>query len=659
MRSFPQRLYCPGTLARQAALWVCVLSLLVAALVWALGRLWLIPAIETGERAAASAEALRMRDSYLEAASGMVRAQRDWTRWQQLADAANGVGLEHLLPYVSPARLADLGVDWVALFKPDASTVFTAELSGRQVIFDSQRLAGALRPDSEFGRHLYRLAASGDPYVISGIVRFPTGRYYSALAPVQGLHASGEPAGFLLWATRADRIVLRSQSTFLRNNTRVLSLTSRQLPDEVVAWRHAGRTTDAPLTLMRSFRVDSWIGVSDLDGRPALFLGQSLRRDQSQLAAAQVNRLALIAVVAILLVGLAAVWVVQSRLGARLAALGGALRRLERPGQVEPLAIRADDELGEVVRAVNTLIGRKNAAEAGRVISEQRFEHLFEHLAHGLLLVEGGRVVQANPAAGEQFGDCLPGTALAGLFCDDDARAMAICARCAEPAGQQVSWRGQCRLLGRSGAFEAELTVTRLPGADGGGLLLQVDDISEREANWHAVRQLAFHDALTGLVNRTLFLDRLEHRLAQDARAGGTFVLMYMDLDGFKAVNDHLGHAAGDRVLQVAAQRMAACLRDGDTLARLSGDEFALLLEGEQGHGSVVQIANRLLAELEAPIVLDGGPVRVSASIGVLLAQAAGMSAATALERADAAMYRAKHAGKAGIAFWDGAPLTV
>jgi diguanylate cyclase (GGDEF)-like protein/PAS domain S-box-containing protein len=174
-------------------------------------------------------------------------------------------------------------------------------------------------------------------------------------------------------------------------------------------------------------------------------------------------------------------------------------------------------------------------------------------------------------------------------------------------------------------------------------LLCLIEDVTARRAAQDALTHRALHDPLTGLPNRALFADRLEHALTDAHRTGLRSGLVYLDLDGFKHVNDTAGHAAGDELLQQVAARLRQCLRPGDTLARLGGDEFAVLCPGSSGAATVV--AERLLHALRAPVVLAAGTYCVSASLGVTLTLPQD-SADTAVQRADAAMYAAKRSGK-------------
>ena len=159
-----------------------------------------------------------------------------------------------------------------------------------------------------------------------------------------------------------------------------------------------------------------------------------------------------------------------------------------------------------------------------------------------------------------------------------------------------------------------------------------------------AVRQ-AFHDALTGLPNRALFLDRLEHALARARRAKATLTVLFVDLDRFKLINDTLGHAAGDELLVQAAQRLRASVREADTPARFGGDEFAVLLEDDTHTADAIQVAQRVIDALKVPFDVRDREAFVSASVGIATSHAGQEDAADLLRNADVAMYRAKQEG--------------
>ena len=155
------------------------------------------------------------------------------------------------------------------------------------------------------------------------------------------------------------------------------------------------------------------------------------------------------------------------------------------------------------------------------------------------------------------------------------------------------------------------------------------------------LRHLAFHDPLTGLANRMLFYDRLTHAVATHTRKDRTFAVLFIDLDGFKEINDRLGHNAGDTVLQVTAERLRTGLRATDTVARFGGDEFAIVLEDLASAADARPTAQRVVDAVQEPIDIDGMPARVSASVGIAV-NSPGATAADLIRDADTAMYAAK-----------------
>jgi diguanylate cyclase (GGDEF)-like protein/PAS domain S-box-containing protein len=184
------------------------------------------------------------------------------------------------------------------------------------------------------------------------------------------------------------------------------------------------------------------------------------------------------------------------------------------------------------------------------------------------------------------------------------------------------------------------------------GSVITLRDTSERKRAEETIRYLAYHDSVTGLPNRALFQDRFAVALAQAQRHHQAFVLMSLDLDRFKAVNDSLGHAAGDSLLQEIGQRLASALRQSDTVARVGGDEFMLLLPGSAITGDAAKIAAKLLKAIARPLLFEGQRLQVSGSIGISLYPYDGDDAETLLKRADSAMYRAKERGRNNYRFF-------
>jgi diguanylate cyclase (GGDEF)-like protein/PAS domain S-box-containing protein len=171
-------------------------------------------------------------------------------------------------------------------------------------------------------------------------------------------------------------------------------------------------------------------------------------------------------------------------------------------------------------------------------------------------------------------------------------------------------------------------------------------DITRRKQDEEQIRRQANYDALTGLPNRTLLVDRLARALAAAHREELKVALLFVDLDRFKGVNDSLGHAVGDELLQQVAGRLRDCLRETDTVARFGGDEFVVMLEGVRHANDAAQVAKKLIADLERPFALVGREVFIGASVGITLYPDDSQDADNMLRNADMAMYRAKDAGR-------------
>jgi diguanylate cyclase (GGDEF)-like protein/PAS domain S-box-containing protein len=192
--------------------------------------------------------------------------------------------------------------------------------------------------------------------------------------------------------------------------------------------------------------------------------------------------------------------------------------------------------------------------------------------------------------------------------------------------------------------------VTVVPGPDGrpAWFAVSAQDITERRRTEQDLRELtnvlaerAVRDPLTGLANRALLEERLRAVLARDARTGDTSGILFLDLDGFKAVNDAYGHHVGDVVLRVVADRLAATVRPSDTLARIGGDEFVILVEGATPEG-VAALADRLRDAVAEPLAVDDLNLNIGVSVGIAMSQAGTTAPSTLLARADEGMYAEK-----------------
>lgn len=198
--------------------------------------------------------------------------------------------------------------------------------------------------------------------------------------------------------------------------------------------------------------------------------------------------------------------------------------------------------------------------------------------------------------------------------------------------------------------FEARLT--RLT-AESGDLVAVVRDITERKRVEEEIRYRANYDQLTGLPNRELLVERLTQAINRSHRDPCRLALLFVDLDHFKQVNDTLGHALGDRLLQQAAERLSHCVRESDTVARQGGDEFVVLLQDLDHPRDAAQVASKIIDLLEDPFQLDGHAAHIGASVGITLYPEDGDDVLTLFRNADLAMYRAKDAGRNTFQFFE------
>jgi len=216
-------------------------------------------------------------------------------------------------------------------------------------------------------------------------------------------------------------------------------------------------------------------------------------------------------------------------------------------------------------------------------------------------------------------------------------------------------YRGMLLNRRRDGStYHEEKTITPLRDSKGTitHFIASGKDVSDRVRAQEKLEFLAHHDTITGLPNRVLLADRLEQALVRARRDEVSVAVLFLDLDGFKAINDTAGHDVGDRLLAEVATRLQATVRERDTVARLGGDEFAIILEGAKSMSAVGGIARKLLYALAAPVNIDGSELYVTTSIGVSRFGRDGEDVHTLLRKADSAMYRAKEAGKNTFRFY-------
>ncbi|HYQ84129.1 MAG TPA: PAS domain S-box protein, partial [Rubrobacter sp.] len=303
-----------------------------------------------------------------------------------------------------------------------------------------------------------------------------------------------------------------------------------------------------------------------------------------------------------------------------------------------------------VVVQTRDITERKRVEEALRE-AEERFRRSFEDAAIGMALVApNGRFLRTNRSLCEILGYReveLLGKTFQEITHPEDLDADLDQVR-RMLDGEIRTYQMEKRYFHKEGQVVwALLSVSMVYDEEGEPLYFvsQIQDISERKVLEERLEHRAFHDSLTDLPNRQLFVDRLGQALRRTGRRHTRIAVLFMDLDGFKVVNDSLGHQVGDLLLTVVAQRLRRCLRPEDTLARFGGDKFVVLIEALDDRAQAVRVAERMTEEVRSPFLMEGRDLYVIASIGISLGDARTHDPDDLLREADTAMYRAKDEG--------------
>ena len=312
---------------------------------------------------------------------------------------------------------------------------------------------------------------------------------------------------------------------------------------------------------------------------------------------------------------------------------------LKRFGELASLAL----DNARLLQSAQHEVDERGRAEDALRVSEDRYRRLSDATSEALAIHRDGVILEVNAAFARLLGyaaeDCIGRSVL-----DFASAETAAIIRAGDYSEASKAPLEVAALASDGTTFPVEVSWRQIPYPDGRPAdVVAVRDLRERRRLEAELSRSAFYDGLTGLPNRALLLDRVSHALSfvrpdEDGPIG--FILL--DLDRFKVINESLGHAAGDRLLELVGRRLSECLRPGDTVARFGGDEFAVLLDAVHDVDDALRVAERIEAELRAPFDLDGRDTFVGASIGIALGRAGSTEPGELLRDAEIALYRAK-----------------
>lgn len=396
----------------------------------------------------------------------------------------------------------------------------------------------------------------------------------------------------------------------------------------------------------------------------SLVIGFSLDR---ALVAAKRSRMT-VAFVTVLAfgIGVALIFAISTFITGPLQRIVGATERIAAGARSARAEIDSEDEVGQLARSFNKMLDtldttraeledlnytlEQRVDERARALreSEERYRLLFDrNLAGVYIATMDGRVIACNEACARLFGYASADefVAVAGsIDYADPERRSSMAERLLESG--TVS-NEEAELRARDGRSLWALENVRLVNSAAGqatleGILL---DVTDRKRAEQEIAYKAYHDLLTGLPNRTLFFDRLQVAIAQADRKKRAVAVLFFDLDNLKSINDTLGHAMGDTILKMVARRLAVTVRQSDTVARIGGDEFLILLTDIHDEETAEAVAHKHLNALRNPFLIDDDEVHVTSSVGVAIYPHDGVDADALIRNADGAMYRAKAVG--------------
>ncbi|MEC5217604.1 diguanylate cyclase (GGDEF)-like protein/PAS domain S-box-containing protein [Actimicrobium sp. GrIS 1.19] len=353
-------------------------------------------------------------------------------------------------------------------------------------------------------------------------------------------------------------------------------------------------------------------------------------------------------------------WMLRHQLSPLLAAAGALGARSASDQALAPLPIARDDEIGKLIGGFNSLLATLRQREIALTDSEARFRDFFRKNSSVMLIIDpaSGAITDANAAAASYYGVSQEQLSAMSIDQINTLAPEQIARERQLAAHEKRNYFHFTHRLASGELRDVEVYSTPIGNGAAPALFSIVHDITERKHAAERIHTLAFFDQLTGLPNRTMLMDRLKHAMAGSARTNNHGALLFIDLDNFKALNDTLGHDAGDQLLMQVAGRLVLCVRASDTVARVGGDEFVVILVGldadrMQAASETEAVAKKMLVVLSQVYRFDHAAHHSTASIGATLFSGADIAIDILMKQTDLTMYKAKAAGRNTVRFFD------
>jgi len=611
------------------------------------------------ERQEVSRNLMRVTDALRQQLTTMHRATDDWASWDDSYQFIRDRNQE----YIS-SNLVTTSLKLDSLLYLDANG---------KVFYDRpvNRTPGVRPPNGETIAKLLHLGSPQASDVrggVSGLVRYEGRLLMVSARPILPTLRNKPADGWLVFSLFFDQAEVESLSERTHVGVKIFDLDAPHLsPDCRAAYekiRLNRATWSQPLD---ASNVAGYTLLDDIAGRPIKLLRIVDNRSIYKQGLATVRILTQFIVIAAIAFSIVIMVVLELSILSRVSKLSDQVKRVrDSQDPTTRVTLAGNDELSWLARIVDGMAIalqerrerlRSNNEALRRTIKELAATNsILEHVVEGISQIGAdGRYTHVNTAYARMLQ--YPTSDLVGMHWEstiapNDHEKFRVAVKQME-AGEKVEVEVQGRQKDGSTFHQEVVLIPDPTGVNDGGSYCFFKDITERKRLEHQVEHQAFHDALTGLPNRVLFIDRLWHAQARAHRSRLATAVLFLDLDNFKVINDSLGHDAGDALLKGIAERLKDCVRPADTVSRLGGDEFTIILEDLHDVHEATEVASRIVESLQYPIIAVHGNIFATASIGIAYSEHGNDDPDELLRDADTAMYQAKARGKCSFVVFD------